>query len=748
MQSTFRRLAPLLVAACALLAPASSSATSSAKQTKTSKNLAVAYLRSQQQADGSFPGFGAEWTLSALAAAGVAPGEVKKSASSTDARTWYRELVGDPATWPGGSEPSVSDFDDAALAAYAAGIDPATVSQAQNLIAQIAARYQSANPGYYGAPSAFSGTVFALLALADTNVRGTKQRVPQVLLSKSIEVLRANQHSDGGWSYQRAEGNEAIRNAASEPDETGAAIAALCGAGVPSSDPTITSAVAYLQADLKAETSGSGAFATAFGPNTDANAWAVQGLDACAIDPQSAPFATAKGKTPIDFLISQQLAGGGFRYEAPESSPSLYSSQDALRAISGGGFTAAPSKPAGTPKWLVEKEFSSSRSATSELTLILDTGSSPLGVCAVTIAPGTAKTTLASVLEAAQSTSTPSGCVASFASAQKGAITQINGAPNTPSESWLLSIDGSKEKLAKRNAAVHLGDTIYLRSTAAPSEVNVRIEGKSETLFEGPIEAAGHDVQASSDSQPRPCDGTNNEQHPTPGPTPTSTSADAIALIGETFGGEWYAGFDDYFITRWGPDSQSNADAAYWGVLVNNVFTSVGGCQYELTHGDEVMWVYNAFAGRPILALYPGGYTSPGQPLTALAELGKPFTVEVGKAGEGGEGSPAESPERGPFLPYEGADVSPVQTNEKGFEKVLTGDPATVATDAQGKAQITFTEPGWHRIKATVPGASAGSEESAVRSNRLDVCVPAAGQSGCGALPAEDDVRVPAQSEG
>jgi hypothetical protein len=115
----------------------------------------------------------------------------------------------------------------------------------------------------------------------------------------------------------------------------------------------------------------------------------------------------------------------------------------------------------------------------------------------------------------------------------------------------------------------------------------------------------------------------------------------------------------------------------------------------------------------------------------------------VGKTGEGGEGAPSESGERAPFVAYEGADVSPVETNAKGFEKVLTSSPATVTSDVQGKASITFSEPGWHRIKATVPGG-AGGEEATVRSNRLDVCVPASGQTGCGPEPAEDQIRVPA----
>ena len=168
---------------------------------------------------------------------------------------------------------------------------------------------------------------------------------------------------------------------------------------------------------------------------------------------------------------------------------------------------------------------------------------------------------------------------------------------------------------------------------AAPTLLNVRIEGQSETLFEGPILTEGHEVEASSDTQERPCDGTNNGAHRTPGPTPTAASVDAIGLIGETFDGKWYPGYDDYFITRWGPDEQSATEGAYWGILVNNVFTSVGGCQYELGAGNEVLWVYNAFSDRPFLALFPvaAGYTSGARPLTATAELGKPFEVEVAR---------------------------------------------------------------------------------------------------------------------
>jgi hypothetical protein len=94
-----------------------------------------------------------------------------------------------------------------------------------------------------------------------------------------------------------------------------------------------------------------------------------------------------------------------------------------------------------------------------------------------------------------------------------------------------------------------------------------------------------------------------------------------------------------------------------------------------------------------------------------------------------------------------------VQTSAKGFERVQTESPETVKTDSEGKASITFKTPGWHRIKATV--VDAQGEEDAVRSNRLDVCVPpeggappqdltpVEGATSCDEMPAADRTRTP-----
>lgn len=278
---------------------------------------------------------------------------------------------------------------------------------------------------------------------------------------------------------------------------------------------------------------------------------------------------------------------------------------------------------------------------------------------------------------------------------------------------------------------------------ASPTQVNVRIEGRSETLFEGPILTEPHRVKAFSDAQWRLCNGinVNDPLNVEPAPVPTSASSDAMRIIGETFNGQWYNQYDDYFITRWGPETQDPGNGAYWGIVVNNVFTNVGGCQYQLDGGDEVLWVYDAFDNRPRLSLYPAGYSAGAVPLTATATLNQPFEIEADGRDGYNEGLPPASPQRSGESPFEGAEVGPVQESAKGFEEVETDSPATVTTGPNGRATIIFTKSGWHRIKATVVGA--GGAESVVRSNRLDVCVPEPPASGCGSLPDDDQARMP-----
>ena len=265
---------------------------------------------------------------------------------------------------------------------------------------------------------------------------------------------------------------------------------------------------------------------------------------------------------------------------------------------------------------------------------------------------------------------------------------------------------------------------------AAPAELYVRVEGRVQTLFEGPLRSDGHYLQSSSDNVVRRCDGTNAGANPSPGPTPTAAAWDAMALLGQGFDGRWYAGYDDYFVQQWGPDRESYDTYAFWGILVDGSFLSVGGCQYRTTAGDEVLWAYDAFNARPFLRLAaaddPAAAPTPASPV-AYVGLDQPLRVRVQRysgAMDGGAQNVAA---------VAGVPVAPVEADPAtGFETVATA--AGTPTGGDGTVELSFATPGWHRLKAA-------RDADYVRSNRLDVCVrPGPGQD-CGPLPATAQVR-------
>jgi Domain of unknown function (DUF4430) len=179
--------------------------------------------------------------------------------------------------------------------------------------------------------------------------------------------------------------------------------------------------------------------------------------------------------------------------------------------------------------------------------------------------------------------------------------------------------------LAAAATALLLPGTLFTTTSAqaAPSAtavnatvVHLRIEGATRTIFEGPVLTSGHDVTTAAGGTHH-CDGTNGGVNPTAGPTATAAVDDAGHLAGFTWDGPYSATFDDYFVSRIGPDSQT--DTQFWGLLVNNQFSNVGGCQQRVALGDQVLWAYDAFNAAHYLAL-----TGP-----AVARAGRPFTLTV-----------------------------------------------------------------------------------------------------------------------
>ncbi|MDO8189572.1 hypothetical protein Q5424_28105 [Conexibacter sp. JD483] len=256
-------------------------------------------------------------------------------------------------------------------------------------------------------------------------------------------------------------------------------------------------------------------------------------------------------------------------------------------------------------------------------------------------------------------------------------------------------------------------------ATAAPIDVNVRVEGVHATIFDGVVRSDGRIVRSSSDDEPRRCDSTNNGMHELPGATPTGATVDAMDVLGYDFDGQWYPGFDDYFVKRFGPESEG--PTFWWGILVNGTFTPVGGCQYALAAGDRVLWVNDAFSGRPFLWL--GAPNASSRPTVTV---GQPLTVDVTAT----ETSTDQDQTSGP--PYEGATVGAV--TERGAQA-----PAGVATagrsGADGAATVTFHAAGWQRLKARTFSDDPEVSPAAIASNSIDVCVEATAGAGCAGDP-------------
>jgi hypothetical protein len=334
------RTRALALAGCliAVAAPAAASAATPA-QVASAVQDGAAWIRTQQDpVSGEVFGFGGDWSLSAVAAAGFddAAWTTSGSPSAQDAylALWTTDDWTAPIIPADGYNPTFkfpSDFARAMLLAHAAGLKPSRLSADQNLVAQLAAAWNG--DGTFG-KDGLNSAMFSMMALAG-------EGVPYAVLQKTVELIRDNVHDDGGWTYGFAT-TPAAKATASDIDMTGAGIAALCTAGVPATDPTVEHALVYLRGKLNDD----GSFDAMFGANADSNAWVVSGLNACGIDPQSPAWTSTAGSTPIDYLLSLQATSGpgagSFGYQSVADAPNLYATQDVVRALAGAVFSAVP----------------------------------------------------------------------------------------------------------------------------------------------------------------------------------------------------------------------------------------------------------------------------------------------------------------------------------------------------------------------------------------------------------------------
>jgi hypothetical protein len=206
--------------------------------------------------------------------------------------------------------------------------------------------------------------------------------------------------------------------------------------------------------------------------------------------------------------------------------------------------------------------------------------------------------------------------------------------------------------------------------SAAPTAVDVRIEGKSSTIYFAPVTTDGKTVTTAAGGT-HPCDGSTASPPVGPGPTPNSALDDAAAKGGFTWDGPWFG--TDFFASRIANETESPADGHFWGVYVNGAMLDVGGCQHILKAGDEVLWAYDAFSKTGALRL-----AAP-----AATHVDTPITVRATTIADG--------------APVAGATVG------------------SATTAADGTASLSFSEPGVYVLKADKPDL--------VRSREARVCV-------------------------
>jgi hypothetical protein len=214
-------------------------------------------------------------------------------------------------------------------------------------------------------------------------------------------------------------------------------------------------------------------------------------------------------------------------------------------------------------------------------------------------------------------------------------------------------------------------------ASAAPVTVDLRIEGATRTLFEGPVTTDTAPFVA--DDGPHPC-GT----EPTRGAVISAAAQSGALAMRAT----WNAAFGSPTFTEIAGESVrfDPASGKFLAEYENGAPAQVGSCQDAVAQGAQVLFAWGT-GSEPVLAL-----SGP-----ASARPGEPVTLRVTDAASG--------------TPVAGAAV---------------GDRASGAdgTVAAGP----WSDRGDHDLKATKDGA--------IRSNRVRVCVSDGADGACGtALP-------------
>ena len=150
-------------------------------------------------------------------------------------------------------------------------------------------------------------------------------------------------------------------------------------------------------------------------------------------------------------------------------------------------------------------------------------------------------------------------------------------------------------------------------AAAAPVTVDLRIEGPSRTLFEGPVTTDVRPFQFTGDPATHQCDGTTTGGT-SPQPVPTRGAAVVASSVAIT--GSWFDAFGPSFSTVAGESVAFDAATGrFLAEYRNGEFASVGACADPIQNGDRVLFAY-AVGTEPLLALSGPATARPGGAVT------------------------------------------------------------------------------------------------------------------------------------
>jgi energy-coupling factor transport system substrate-specific component len=320
LEVTWLPAAPLAVGLIAFVAAGAASVPSRAQAASSP----ASYLLGAQNADG---GFGmsagqpsnqlyAGWAALGLASAGYDLNRVAHGGASVV--NYVRAGAG--ATDPGSLERTI-------LVARAAG-QSARSFGGHDLIGALE-HHVSPNGSVSGQVNL---TAFAVLAMRAAGVAPP---------ARTLGWLERQQDSDGGFSFAGAGGS-------SDPDDTGATLEALAGAGG-HARAVRARAVGY----LRRQQVGDGGFASqpGGGSNAQSTAWAIQGLDAAGVIPGG--LRRHGARSPVAYLQSLIGPSGRVAYARGNPQTPVWVTGEALMALEGKPLPlvappAAPTAPAPT----------------------------------------------------------------------------------------------------------------------------------------------------------------------------------------------------------------------------------------------------------------------------------------------------------------------------------------------------------------------------------------------------------------